>query len=393
MKLKSFFIKIKYELVIFAALLAQMAVRVDWAHPVSTNFLTLYLIDFKVGFVSRAFIGSLIDLLTAKISERWLGGFILLTFAAVYFILALLFGKLIRSADGSMRNNIIFLVALYLFTCYPGRLLLNNIGLMDIYWFLFVLLAVICLQNKYAKWLVPLFCFFGLATHYAFALSFLPFIFVLLVIDMFNAKYKISAVLLSVASFLTAAGASVYFVFFANRFLKLDSNGTNSYLSSKASFPVWRYYVDGNLFYTDIYSGKKVNGIPGLLAILKQTAFEGVHLSDFAEIILLMLPLLLMFFLVWKTAFKLGKNKAEKFIFILCMLLPLPVLPSFIFSTDRPRFLGEILIVQFLTLFYLAYVKNGALLASLKKAENICRKYPMLPILLLIFSLSAFFFK
>ena len=67
MKLKSFFIKIKYELVIFAALLAQMAVRVDWAHPVSTNFLTLYLIDFKVGFVSRAFIGSLIDLLTAKI--------------------------------------------------------------------------------------------------------------------------------------------------------------------------------------------------------------------------------------------------------------------------------------------------------------------------------------
>jgi len=393
MKPKSLLLKIKYELVIFAALLAQMAVRINWKQPVPVNYLTFYLLDFKIGFISRALIGSFVDLLTNKATEKWLTGFILLTFAAVYFIVAMLFGKLIRSADAVMRNSIIFLIALSLFTCFTGRVLLNNIGLMDIYWFLFALIAMVCVRNKYAKWLVPLLCFMGLAAHYGFAMTFLPFIFVLLIVEAINGKYKKSNFFIAVISFLISVCSAVYFALFANGFLNFDSEGTYKYLSAKADFPVWRYYVDGNLFYIDFYTGKKLNGVPGLLAILKQTAFEGLHVSDYAVMLLALLPLFLMFFLVWKSAFKLGKNKAEKFIFLLCIALPVPVLPSFIFSTDRPRFLGEILIVQFMMLFYLAYVKNAALLASLKKTENFFRKYPMLLILLFVFSLSAFFFK
>jgi hypothetical protein len=392
MKPKSLLLKIKYELVIFAALLAQMAVGINWKQPVPVNYLTFYLLDFKVGFISRGLIGSFVDLLTNKATEKWLTGFILLTFAAVYFILALLLGKLIRSADAGMRNSLIFLTALALFTCFTGRVLLNNIGLMDIYWFLFALLAMVCVRNKYARWLVPLLCFMGLAAHYGFAMTFLPFIFVLLIVETVNGKYKISSIVPAVVSFLISVCSAVYFTIFANGSLNFDSDGTYKYLSAKADFPVWRYYVDAYLYYADANSGKKL-GLSDYLAILREAASQSLSATHLISTLMLLLPMIILFFLVWKNAFKLGKNKAEKFIFLLCMALPLPVLPSFVFSTDAPRFLGEILIVQFMTLFYLAYVKNAALLASLKKAENFFRKYPMLLILLFILSLSAFFFK
>ncbi|MEI6579603.1 MAG: hypothetical protein WCN92_09105 [Eubacteriales bacterium] len=385
--------KIKYEIAIFAVLLVQMAIRINWANPIETNYLSFYLLDYKVGFVSRAFIGSIVALLTKQATVKWLTGFIILSFVFVYFILTLILGKLIRGTTGDTKNIVVFLVAVFLFASFSIRIFVQSIGMLDIYWFLFALLIMICLKNKFSKWFIPLLCLFGLATHYSFAFSFLPFTIVLIFYEAYKAKSKISSIFLAAISFFVSVCATVYFVFFSNSQIKLTSDGLYSYLSKKADFHVWRYFFDGYLFYTDLYSGKKVEGFSGFLEVLKTTAFESMRFSNFFTSLCLTLPLIVLFFCIWKRAYRLSQKKGEKFIILLCIMLPLPVLPSFILSTDLPRFLGEILIVQFLMLFYMLIDKNETIIAILKRTEGFFKKYPVMLILIFVLSLSAYYYK
>ncbi len=385
--------KIKYELAVFSVLLAQTAAGINWQHPVNTRFLTFYLLDYKAGFVSGAFIGFIVSLFTGKVTEKWLDGFILLSFLVIYLLLALLFGKLMRSAGPEMKTIIIFLSALFLLTNYSVRVFTEYIGLLDIYLFLFALLALVCLQNRIAKWFVPLLCFMGLSTHISFVLVFLPVIFVLVLYRAVSHEQKTGNIILAAVSFFTAAGASVYYVFFANNYLKTDSGGLFEYLSAKADFPVWRQYYEGHLFYADTAEGMNYSGIWGFIEELKTMALERITAFDYIAVFLMMLPLIFLFFFIWKNAFKFASGKAEKAVFLLMTALPVPVLPTFVFSSDMERFLGEIIIVQFLALFFMIFEKNAAVLSSLKSAEKFFRKYPAVLILITVFSLSAFFFK
>ena len=70
MKLKALWGKIKYELVLFAVLAAQGALTLARGGGIPGNFFTFYLLDYNLGFIPRAFIGSVVGLLTQKVTEK-----------------------------------------------------------------------------------------------------------------------------------------------------------------------------------------------------------------------------------------------------------------------------------------------------------------------------------
>lgn len=393
MKMIAIWGKIKYEIVIFAVLAVQGALTLARGGGIPTNFLTFYLLDYNLGFIPRAFIGSVAGLLTRRMTEQWLTGFILLTFLLVYALLALLLGAMLRRVPAEQKPAVVCLLAVFLFANFSVRVFIQNIGLPDIFLFLFALLAAVCLKNKYAKWLVPLLCIAGAATHYGFIFIFFPPVFTLTVYELARAKQKTGAAVRAAAGAAATVASSVYFMLFSNNFVKMDSDQVYAYLQSKADFPVWRYFVDGILFYTDNSAGVELDGFSGFMAVLKETAAEGFRPAGFAGSILLLTPLFLFFFYVWKGAFKQSARRLDKIVFLLCIALPLPLLPWFVFSTDTPRFLGEIFVAQFTVLFYMLYDRNEAVAGSLKKAETFFKKYPLVLLLLLASSLSAAYFK
>ncbi len=393
MKLKAIGGKIKYESVLFAVLAAQGVLTLVRGGGIPGNFFTFYLLDYNLGFIPRAFIGSVVGLLTQKVTEKWLTGFILLTFLLVYALLALLLGALLRRTPAELKPAAFFLVAVFLFANFSVKVFIQNIGLLDIFLFLFALLAAVCLKNKTAKWLVPLFCLAGAATHYGFVFIFFPLVFTLMVYELARAKQKAGTVVLTAAGTLATLAASLYFLLFSAGAVRFGSAQAMDYLQRKADFPVWRYFAEGILFYTDISTGRQLNGFAGFMAVLKETAAEGFRPAAFAGSILLLTPLFLFFFFVWKSAFRQSAGRLQKTVFLLCIALPLPLLPWFVFSTDTPRFLGEIFVAQFAALFYMLYDRNEAVAAGLKKAETFFKKYPLLLLLLLVCSLSAAYFK
>lgn len=393
MNLKAFLAKIKYETAVFAVLLTQLAVRIDWSNPVDSKFFTFYLLDFKVGFVSQAFIGSIVSLLTDRPSAKWLTGFILISVMSAYFVLSLFLGRIIRKADSETRNNVIFAAIVFLLTSFSVRVFPQYLGLPDIYLFLFTLLALACMRNKVAKWFVPFLCFLGFMVHIEFAFTFLPLILLILIYNIIAEENRLKASILASACFITASASAVYFAVFANRHLRMDSSGVYAYLSSKTDIEVWRRYYEGHLFYTDTVSGQKFSGLLDSLKVFKETGLESVSASNYLTSFFMMLPLLLLFLYIWKNACKESSRKSEKFIFVLCAALPVPVLPAFIFSTDMSRFLGEIFIVQFMAFFYMVFVKNQAVILSIKKVKIFFKIHPVILMLFIIFSLSAFFAK
>ena len=387
--------KMKYEVIIFAVLIVQAAFSLMGTRGIPVNFLTFYLPDYSLGLIPRAFVGSIVHLLTKTVTEKWLTGFILLTFLLVYTILALLLGRLLRCVPAEQKSATVFLIAVFLFTSYSVKIFIRNVGLLDIYMFLFVLLAAVCLKNRFAKWLIPLFCLAGVAVHYSFAMMFFPLIFTILVYEasLSETKQKRGALVLCAVSVAATLVAALYFLLFSNGNMRLDSDATFAYLQNKANFPVWRYFIDGIYFYTNAYTGQDVSGFTGLLEVLKATAVESFRFENLTTGVVMMAPLFVLFMVIWRNAVKHSTQKMEKAVFFLCAALPLPFLPWFVVSTDMPRLLGELFVVQFCALFYFMADSNAPVTASLEKAETYFRKNPLMALLLLIFSLSAFYYK
>ena len=85
-----FFLKIKYELVLFLMLLVQACFNLDFVNGMDRNFLLYYLVDFSMGKTSRLLIGSLVNLLTDNPTKVWIN-----CFAGVVLLLTFIFTSVI----------------------------------------------------------------------------------------------------------------------------------------------------------------------------------------------------------------------------------------------------------------------------------------------------------
>lgn len=156
MQLSNSIKKYRYELIIFVVLLAQ-AMPAFIKGP--SNYYIAYLFDYKIGYVSRVLIGSFINLITNNLTVTWLRTFITISYISVFVLVALLLGTLIRNAGEDVRKALIFMVTYFLIAKYAMWVWFIYFGIFDVFWFLFALLSIIFINNRYTMWFVPLLCF------------------------------------------------------------------------------------------------------------------------------------------------------------------------------------------------------------------------------------------
>lgn len=374
--------KYKYELTIFLLIMLP-AIPAFYTGP--SRYYLGYLFDYKIGLTSRLLIGSIVDLLAkGKISESWLRGFITITYLVVFIIVTFLLGKLLRSVNADIKTVAIFMVVFILLAKYGMWVWPIYFGIFDIFWFLFTLLAIVFLENRYLKWLIPIFCVLGLATHYTFAFIYMPLFAALIYHNMLESKFSKSSIMLTVANFLTMGFASVYFFIFSNRTIRLNGDALIHYVHSKIDFQLDDFY--------DTIIGSYFNSQPGSLAREMKMFLTGYarsfELKPFLLILISVVPLIVCLMYIWTMAIKQSKNMNERLFSIFCFVLPLASLPAFIFSTDIYRLSSQFFISQFCLIFYLLYSKNQAIISSLKSLESLFKRHPELLFILVVLSLS-----
>ncbi len=374
--------KFKYELIIFTLIIVP-AVPAFYSGP--SKYYIAYLFDYKIGYTSRVLIGSFVDLLTTgKITGNWLRGFITIFYIIAFLTVAVLLGKLMRNVTGDMKNIVIFMIVFFLLAKYAMWVWYIYFGIFDLFWFLFALLAIISVNNRFAKWLIPLLCVLGLATHYTFAFIYMPLILALVLYDLFISSFAKSSIALTVVTVLTMGCSSVYFFIFSSMTIKLQNDALVDYIFSKSNLQFDDFYIP----IIKLYFGSGTNNLKEQLKIIINAIVTGFQLKAFLLIVISVLPLIICFFYIWIKAYKLSSSISEKFFMLFCTLLPLASLPAFLFSSDIYRFLAQVIITQFCLVFFLVFKKNAAIILSLKNLANFFRKHPELLFILIVLSLS-----
>lgn len=378
------FENIKFELPVFILLLI---FYVTQKSKVTYDiYYVLYAFDYRIGFAPKLFIGSVMSLFTDYKSQAFMDTF----FDSIFFAEAVLFayiaGRLIRKASDETKEITIYLVALFLaipyslFVFYPRLVSIDRVN------FLFTILALLLINKRIFKWAVPFLLFAALATYQNFTFMYFPVIAILLIYEIYRNNCSKQSIILCIVSYLTLAGFSTYFYLFARIKKTVNLEQLINIYSKKTDYP-----CDKTLF--DVFLIESPIGVFQKYAVPRFESYLHAFKGELVSIVYL-IPLIIIFFLIWKNAIKNSTNKFEKFTLFLCLLSPIARLPMFILSNNYMRGRIPVIIVQFCLVFYFLYTGNQAVTKSVKHIGDFFKKNFLLCLLMIAyFALSFLAFR
>ena len=382
---KSFFAKaldqIKYELPVFILLL--LLFLPQNLRVTNDIYSMLHIFDYRIGFAPRLLIGSIMSLFTDVKTQAFMESFFGIVFILEALLFAFVAGRIIRKANGEIKETTIFFVVLFFAVPYSLGVLYPRLLSLDRFLVLFTLLALMVMNKKGFKWLVPTLIAAGLAVYHGFAFTYMPAIALLLIYEVVKNKKSTQSILLCATGFVTMAAFSAYFFLF---------DGLNNYKTVDELIA----YAAGK---TDLqFVGYFKEVVQNLLLITPSDFYwqltaplEGY--KDISRELVAMLylsPLIAVLFSVWRNAIKSTSNKVEKFVFVLCVLAPVARFPMFILSTNFYRGRTSVIVVQFFLLFYFLYHQNPAVLSAVKKVGDFFKKNYLLFLAMVIYFAMPF---
>lgn len=378
--------------------------------PINYIEYILYLPDYSAGFCSRFLIGSILTLINGKISPEDMTHAVDCALIGVYFLFSWICACFIRKSI-QKKDLAAFLLAL-VFLLNPLALCGNivTVGTIDVF-ILFIFYVYILLSDSRAAWiLTPILCFLATAVHFNFLISFFPAIFSILFYKALRQDDPVKNRTKNICNFAVTAfvtvGSVFYFVFFANKTVKMDSDEFFRFLVGK--FDIGAYdrakliqltgFPEGlNKAYFDFYlfgikdgsnlfesSGMKYwKIIPTIIGLVQEDIRAYLSSPVFLFVIRSLTPCLLFFSVLWLLCVIKSKG-LHKLPFILFLCLPLPFFASFILSSDLWRFASSAFISEFCILFCLLRNEDETVL-SLFRSKKLSS--PILKILLILLSI------
>ncbi len=382
---KSFIFKLyqktKYELPVFVLLLL---LYLPQKLSVTTDIYSmLHIFDYRIGFAPRLFIGSVMSLFTDYKSQAFMDDFFCVVFILEAVLFAFVAGRIIRKAGDESKEIAALLIALFLAVPYSLASLYPRLLSVDRVLVIFTLFALIVLNKKGFKWLVPALIFMSLATYTGYAFTYMPAVALLLIYEVYRNNYSKQSILLCFLSFVTMAGFSAYFFLYegVDNFNHVDD--LVAYAAGKTDLPFVGYFKD----VVDTLLIKSPENL------WNTTLAMDLHMRFYGEITatIFLLPLIAVFVFLWINAIKASSNKFEKLVFVLGLLAPVARFPMFILSTNFYRGRIAVVVVQFFLIFYFLYTGNPAVTAAAKRLGEFFKNHFLLYLLLIAYFALAFF--
>jgi len=373
------FDKVKYELPVLVFLLTIYAFKHNFYIGDIYNIVHVY--DYRIGFAPRLFIGSLMSLFTDYKSIAFMNRFFNIFCILSIFLFSFAAGRVIRKADDKLKNTAMIFVLLFLAVPYSRTVLYPNLVSVDRFLVVFTLLALIAISKKGFKWFVPLLIIMSLATYQGYAFTYMPVVAILLIYEVYRNKNSKQSIALLLVCFTAMAVFSAYFFLYKGITSFKNVEALIAYASNKTDIRNSVGEFNIKLVLNSYFFEK-----PSVFFWKSTIPLEGWRdlKYEFRGVIYL-IPLLIVFFLVWKNAIKNSLNKFEKLIYIMCMLAPLARLPMYILSTNFVRGRISVVIVQFFLVFYFLYVGNPVVSASARKIGDYLKKNYLLLAALVVY--------
>ena len=373
-KFLSFIDKNKYFFITLLFSVLSGYLRYDSDKGLNDFRLSQFLPDYSLGYCSRFLIGSVLAVFKKSFTEQWLTVFSECVFVFTCFLTAVLFNELIKRTGVEYRNGVA-VMGLFIISMTMGYGFFTYwLGMLDIFWYIFTLLALVCLCNKYLRWLFPVFSFLCLANHYMAALFIFPvFAAVLMFQASENPKDKKTAALL-ILTVAVSVLSGIYFVFLGPKTVTVTPEQAQNYLNAK--LPVDQRHI---LFY--MFGKARYDYVSTFSGVIKTNIEENIGYLEPHLIIALFaaaLPVVAVFTYIYIQAFKKSKNVFGKITSVLCIAFnALPFL-IIIASSDYVRWFAMTFISQALIIFYLVFKNNEGICYGFGRTVAFFRKNPLL---------------
>ena len=333
------------------------------ARSQNTDFMTFFLPDYRIGFVSRAFVGSVIYLFTDHPTVRMVTIVLWITIVISSVLLcrmqALLVKKTLLASDYAtlLLSYLFFLNKLFWWNSVEG------FGLLDIFMTLLVQLFLLGIEHKrtLGYWLSPIVCFIGLLIHTAFFFAYFPVVAAILWFDLLKSGKPSRG---CAAAFAVTCAVSValfaMFTVFPQHFVRVDSNEMLSMLKEKYDGDIMDTYFISHMYRTN---GEKYADTIEASGFLE---YAGVGTNIFSpkilQGVLVLVPLSGLFVFGCVTHMRRSGSRITAYLGFIAPLVTL--VPSLHFSTDKERFFSLCILAQYMMLHYISTQSDVRFLPS-----------------------------
>lgn len=373
----------RYEIVIFLFLFFEFLLLIS-ERNLDLWVLTPYLITYKFGLLPRAFVGSVLSLFVEEITKKTIYAVAIICFILLISQISILLAKIIRRCEQDNKLSVMIFTILFLASPLSVTYLLGGyIARFDMFWIIITLISLVILKNRILRWAVPLLCAVAIMIHQGFMVTYMPAVVIPMFYEIYKNKYsKKSMVIFGLSCF------SMIFVFifllFAQKNIPFDNTAdfVNS-LPKNAGFT-----PEYHMVYSEYYCLFPNWTVHVVLPILSSIALP-VALT----LLVFSIPLIIIFYIIWKQALRTEENKFLKLVFFLCTAAPLLFIPASMFATDLDRWWAAVINNQFIIIFYFIISKEISVIASVNKVGNFLKEHLLLLSFIVIFTNSLTFSK
>ncbi len=357
----------KYELGVFFLLCIQALINLYDFIEVGEFTRLYFLIDFSMGKASRLLVGTIVNFLTDNPTIEWINTFSLIVIFLTLFFTAILIGKAIRKTDDEYKSQIYIFALFFVSGTFTMRGFSEYVGFLDIYMFIFSLLAVVCACNKYLRLLVPFICVAGVFTHQTFAISYFPLVILVVFYLMITGEKKggnaivfavTSAVTVVATLFCILKGPETMTVTFeeAVEIIKQRSGDESLEIFDNIAFYLFNIAPDDIGLTTEQVSN---SSLWDFLRIMGEFITKSeITVNGAISIWILTAVVLSFFYAIWIRCIKNTDSKSKKFVYFCFMAFTLLIPVCCIISTDYIRWIQAGIITQFGLVFLMFASKD-----------------------------------
>lgn len=378
------FLTARNTLLIFAVTMLYCLIK-NFDYSVSGLYV-LFIGDFSIAIAPRFLIGSILSLFKESFTVEWVLSFLKISTFVLFFFTAVYTADCLSHVRSEHSNIMIVLTGIFILFPFSITIFAGDIfGFIDLFCMAVLILCAFFAESRYLVWTFPILICAGIFIHDAYITAYMAPCFGILAYCVIR-KYgkKLWASICFVVSAIFGFATTAYRFFFSTDSVKMTETEAISYLAQKGncSEEFVSGYIEAFLYGKDVHNFSGIDYADNTAELLKHMIRLAVDLFSKNDLIktFSIIPLLILFAVIWITAIRNTKGFFERLPYILFMLTILPQAASLLISVDISRFLAPIIFVQFIYLFMCIKHKDENVTVSIEKLKN-KPQYLFVPIL------------
>lgn len=341
----------------------------------SGYYLIHYLYVYDHGFIARGLVGEVISWFADIVTNKMIYG-VIIAFSALLMISAsLCIGKALSKVrtDEKRFTYVLFLIIILCVLPMTFKMYYSDMKLDKMLWAL-TLFAVFLADRKYGIWFVPFLCITATLVNPVFLFCSMILIAIILLQEFYSSSYSVKNGIICGISYISMIAIGLY-----------------GAISEK-----WIGFATPDEF-VDYYFSRYAEGLtqgdrePFLIEWLFdyfepldkifETSFRiyfqnwGNGIVCILNFIFIALPAYILLTIFWKKAMKAENNKFQKFIYFLCAISPIVIIPPVSISWEFSKYFYNNVIMQICLIIFFIVRANPAVLNAVEDVVEYGKKH------------------